>query len=102
VTATWGLAITTLTPVSAAIGAVAVSGGIIRSIFDKKLARKTSPLNYLLSVRKRLRPKTMAKDIVGLKLSIEDDGDSSVNAKVSSVGRVFAPPRRGLMKRKIR
>jgi len=99
VTAGWGLGITSLTPLSAAIGAVAVSGGVIKSVFDRQIARKTHPLNYLLTLKKRLRARTMAKNIVDLKLTIDDIGEEEVvERRKYSMGRVFAPPDRRLVR----
>jgi hypothetical protein len=75
-TATWGLAIASMTPVLAGLGAIGISALVMKNIFDRKAAKRTNPASYLLSLRKRLTVRSMAEDIITLNLSGFEDSDS--------------------------
>jgi hypothetical protein len=74
-TAQWGMNIASMTPLLAGLGALAISGLVMKNIFDHRAARRTNPLSYLLSLREGLTPKSMAQNIITLNLSIADDDE---------------------------
>jgi hypothetical protein len=73
-TAGWGLGIAAMSPALAGIAAVGVSGGVVKRIFDRRAAKR-SPWSYLLSVRRRLRASSFAKQITTLDLQAPDYDD---------------------------
>ena len=72
VTAEWGMHMTSPSAWLVSAGAVAVSGVVIKSIFDHGAAKRTNPMTYLLNVKKRLKPKAEATRIISLKIKALD------------------------------
>jgi hypothetical protein len=75
-TATWGMNIKVMNFALGAIGAVALSGIVINNLFDRKTLLRTNPMAYLLTLRKRVTPYTMAEGIASLNLSFPLENDS--------------------------
>lgn len=93
VTAGWGLNVTHFSPLLVGAGVVAVSGIVMKNIFDRRASQRSSTATYVLSLRKRLGALPMAESIVTLNLAdIESDDDSG---NLTSGGRTAGPARRG-------
>ncbi len=86
-TAAWGMNIKVMTPVLAGIGAVALSGVLLKNVFDRQSLLRTNSMSYLLNLRKRATAKTMAKRIVSLDLSTPFEEEPAANTQSRRGGR---------------
>ncbi len=94
-TATWGLGIATLSPLLAGVGAVGISGMVMKNIFDRRAAKRTNAATYLLSLRKRLSVRAMAEDII--KLNLGNPGDKDARGRFD-----HEPAKRGARSRSVK
>jgi hypothetical protein len=81
-TATWGLGLSGPVLI-AGLGAIALSGALLRYRFENRIAQ-TTPYNYLLRASDLVTAESLAKDITSLNLHAGDDDDDDRIQLVSS------------------